>query len=164
MRSVLEKFLACLACFVTMIFVILTTQQIQAFLGIADISPFLIASMGASASILFFMSHNPAAQPSAFFCSHLIAALIAVLCVQYVPNTLFSLAFSVTGTVGAMALLRCFHPPACATALALTMSHASYEVIFFPVFINVFVMLIFAIALNRWVLRRHYPLSFHDKI
>ena len=163
MRLILEKFLACIACFVTITFVILTTQQVHAFFGIADISPFLITSMGASASILFFMSHNPAAQPAAFFCSHLIAALIAVLCVQYVPNASLSLAFSVTGTVGAMALLRCFHPPACATALALTMSHASYEVILFPVFINVFVMLIFAIALNRWVLRRHYPLSFHNK-
>lgn len=163
MRLILEKILACLACFVTIVFVILTTQQINAFFGIADLSPFLITSMGASASILFFMSHNPAAQPSAFFCSHLIAALIAVLCVQYVPNTLFCLAFSVTGTVGAMALLRCFHPPACATALALTMSRASYEAIFFPVFINVFVMLIFAIALNRWVLRRNYPLSFNKR-
>lgn len=163
MRLILEKILACLACLVTMIFVILTTQQFYAFWGVAEISPFLIASMGASASILFFMSHNPAAQPAAFFCSHLIAALIAVLCVQYVPIMLFSLSFSVAGTVGVMALLRCFHPPACATALALTMSHASYEAIFFPVFINVFVMLIFAIALNRWVLRRHYPLSFHNE-
>lgn len=163
MRLILEKILACFACFVTMIFVILTTQQFYAFLGVVEISPFLIASMGASASILFFMSHNPAAQPATFFCSHLIAALIAVLCVQYIPTMLFSLALSVTGTVGVITLLRCFHPPACATALALTMSHASYEAIFFPVLINVFVMLIFAITLNRWVLRRNYPLSFDKR-
>lgn len=164
MRLILEQIFSCVACFVTILLVILTTQQCYVSLEISEkISPFLIASMGASSSILFFRWHNPAAQPVAFFYSHLLATLIAILCVQFAPSILFSLAVSVAFTAFAMEVLRCFHPPACATALALTMSHASYEVILFPVFINVFVMLIFAIALNRWVLRRNYPLSFNKR-
>lgn len=160
MRLMLERLLSCGACFIAIFIVTETTQSFNTFFHFEQIQPVLLASMGASSSILFFMPHSPFAQPWAFFAGHLIASMIGISCAYYIPNLAISTACAVSGSILVMLLCRCFHPPACATSLALTTTHANYYAILSPVFINIFVMLVFAFALNRWCLKRNYPHSF----
>lgn len=65
--NIKAKVLSLLACFCAIFFIAVTTQSIT---GISN-SPILIASMGASAVILFFIPNSPLAQPWPFVGGHL---------------------------------------------------------------------------------------------
>jgi CBS domain-containing membrane protein len=72
-------------------------------------------------------------------------------------------ACAVGGSIFAMLLLRCLHPPGAATAMAPILAGApisslGYGFVLMPVGLNVIIMLLMAIAINRWVLRHDYPL------
>jgi CBS domain-containing membrane protein len=61
-----------------------------------------------------------------------------------------------------MLLLRCLHPPGAATALTPVMAgdpitSLGYGFVLMPVGLNVVIMLILAIAFNRWLLGHSYP-------
>ncbi len=63
-----------------------------------------------------------------------------------------------------MLSLRCLHPPGAATALAPILSHdsitsLSYGFVLMPVGLNVGIMLVMAIAINRWLLHHEYPIE-----
>ena len=63
-----------------------------------------------------------------------------------------------------MLLFRCLHPPGAATALTPIMAgdpitSLGYGFVLMPVGLNVAIMLVMAIAINRWVLRYEYPTS-----
>jgi len=65
-----------------------------------------------------------------------------------------------------MLLFRCLHPPGAATALIPIMAgdpitSLGYGFVLMPVGLNVFIMLIMAIAINRLVLRYEYPTVSH---
>jgi CBS-domain-containing membrane protein len=53
----------------------------QAYLGLGG-SAGLVASMGASAVLLFAVPHGPLSQPWALFGGHLVSAFIGVACVK----------------------------------------------------------------------------------
>lgn len=145
----------------------------SAILGIAWISqqftlspayPTLIASMGASAVILFIIPNSPLAQPWPLVGGQLVSTVIGVACAQLVSDTAFASAYAVAGSVLAMLLLRCLHPPGAAAALApvlggYSITSVGYGFVLMPVGINVVAMLIMALAINRWVLHHEYPVG-----
>ena len=68
-----------------------------------------------------------------------------------------------------MLFLRCLHPPGAATALVPVIGGATfielgYNFVLTPVLINIFVMLIMVIIINRACLKRDYPQSFNPII
>ena len=93
----------------------------------ADHALLLIASMGASAVLLFALPHSPLSQPWPVMDGHVIAALISITCYQHIPQTLLAAAVAVAGTVVVMYYLRCLHPPGGATALAAATSDATQQ-------------------------------------
>ena len=78
----------------------------------------LMASMGASAFLLFVLPHSPMAQPWPLLGGHLVAALAAMGFHYLIDDAVMVAAASVGASVLAMQILRCLHPPAAATALA----------------------------------------------
>jgi CBS domain-containing membrane protein len=125
--------------------------------------------MGASVVILLFAPLSPFAQPWSFFCGHLISAITGMTCALYVTPFWLACAFAVSTSIFAMLCLRCLHPPGAATALVPVIGGATfielgYNFVLTPVLINIFVMLIMVIIINRACLKRDYPQSFNPII
>lgn len=128
-------------------------------------SPVLLASMGASVVILLFAPVSPFAQPWSFFCGHLVSAIVGITCALYITPFWLASSLTVSMSIGGMLFLRCLHPPGAATALVpviggATFTELGYKFVLTPVLLNISVMLIMAIIVNRLLLKRDYPQSF----
>ena len=124
--------------------------------------PWIAASMGASAVILFSLSNSPLAQPWPFAGSHLMSATVGVACVLWIGDPVWAAAFSVAVTVMLMFLTHTVHPPGGASALlpivmADHVREVGFAYVLYPIGLNVALMLVLAIVLNRWLLGRRYP-------
>ena len=163
-----EKSIVTLACF----FAILLTGLITRLYAAEHVS-ILVASMGASAAILFTIPSSPLAQPWPFVGGQLGSAFVGVYCATFINDLPLAAASSAGLSVLLMLGLRCLHPPGVATALApvLNSVHPSLpdvNFLLFPVGINVLLMLTLAYVINRLVLHREYPVrlstSSHAKL
>jgi CBS domain-containing membrane protein len=128
-------------------------------------APILLASMGASLIILLLAPVSPFAQPWSFFCGHLVSAFVGMTCALTITPFWLASSLAVSVSIFAMLCLRCLHPPGAATALVPVIGGATfielgYKFILTPVLLNVSVMLIMVIIVNRWCLKRDYPQSF----
>lgn len=156
--SLKGKFLSVVFCFVA---IFITAVVSKFFLGDTH-NPILVASMGASAVILFIIPNSPLAQPWPFAGGQMVSALAGITCALTIPDISLAVSVATGGSVLLMLLLRCLHPPGAATALAPVLGgHAvvslGYSYALIPVGINVLVMLLFAIIVNRWLMRYDYP-------
>jgi len=112
--NIKAKIISLLACFCAIFFIAVITQ---ALIGVSG-SPIIVASMGASDVILFFIPNSPLAQPWPFIGGQLCSAFIGMSCALHITETAFASAVAVGGSILVMLLLRCLHPPGAATALA----------------------------------------------
>lgn len=156
--SIKFKLLSLLACFCSIFFIALVTKTISPWPGY----PMIVASMGASAIILFFIPSSPLAQPWSFVGGQLISAIVGMACALNISEISTAAATAVGGSISMMLLMRCLHPPAAATSLTPIMAGTSitslgYSFVIVPVAINVLTMLCLAIVINRWVMERNYP-------
>jgi CBS domain-containing membrane protein len=155
--SLKEKAIVTLACFIA---IAVTSYISHRYANLHTAT--LIASMGASAVILFVMPSSPLAQPWQFVGGQLTSALSGIFCAFYVPDQTLSAALAVSLAVMIMLLLRCLHPPGAATALSPVLSDLEKPTLDLgfllqPVGINILMMLVMAYTINRFVLRRNYP-------
>ena len=162
--SIKAKLLSLIACFCSIFFAALITKIFFPWSGY----PFLVASMGASAIILFFIPASPLAQPWPFAGGQLVSAIVGMTCALNVSETSTAAAYAVGGSIILMLLLRCLHPPAAATSLTPVLAGASvtslgYSFVLVPVAVNVVTLLILALIVNRYVLSRDYPSPFPVK-
>ena len=119
----------------------------------AQATALMVASMGASAVLLFAVPHSALAQPWNVMGGHLISALIGVSCAHFIPDILLAAALSVGCAIAAMHYLRCIHPPGGATALSAVIGgpmvhEMGYTYVLQPVLINAIVILGIAIVFN----------------
>ena len=125
----------------------------------------LVASMGASAVLLFAVPHGALSQPWPLLGGHVVSALIGVACAQNVPNILIAAPLAVALAIGAMHYLRCLHPPGGATAITAVIGGSGvhelgYQFVLTPVLLNAVIMLLAAVAVNYAFPWRRYPASF----
>ncbi len=156
--SIKVKLLSLLACFCSVFFIALITKIVSPWPGY----PMIVASMGASAIILFFIPSSPLAQPWPFVGGQLISAVVGVFCALNISETSTAAATAVGGSIIMMLVMRCLHPPAAATSLTPIMAGTSitslgYSFVIVPVAVNVMSLLLLAIIINRWVMAREYP-------
>jgi len=132
---------------------ILSTLAIcEFYLGLHN-SVVLVASMGASAVLLFAVPHGPLSQPWAIFGGHISSAFIGVSCALLIESDLFAAATAAGLATGVMYYLRCIHPPGGATALSAVLGgdavHAlGYQYVLTPVMLNVVILLGIAFLYN----------------
>lgn len=154
-----DRFISVVASFFSILAVIISSTYFTSN------SPVLLASMGASIVILLFAPLSPFAQPWSFVMGQLISAFVGITCTLYVTPFWLASSLAVSVSILAMLFLRCLHPPGAATALVPVIGGATfielgYKFILTPVLINIFVMLVMVIIINRWCLKRDYPQSF----
>jgi len=146
------------AVFTAMLTVILVSTVLVGGVG----APILVASMGASAVLLFAVPHSPLAQPWPFAGGHLISASIGVTCANLIPEPALAAAAAVALAVTAMYVTHSLHPPGGAVALVPVLGDASihelhYQLLLTPVTINVAVMLFAALTIHNLPGGQRYP-------
>jgi len=130
---------------VSLVAIALVAQASQFTLSGSDL-PIMVASMGASAVLLFVVPSSQLSTPWAFTGGHVVSALIGVSCAQWIPQIPLAAAGAVAGSILAMHYLRCLHPPGGAAALMAVLGGESihslgYQYVLTPVLLNVVVML-----------------------
>ena len=125
----------------------------------------LVASMGASAVLLFAVPHGALSQPWSLLGGHVVSAVIGIACAQGVSNMLIAAPLAVALAIAAMHYLRCIHPPGGATAITAVIGgsqvHAlGFQFVLTPVLLNAVILLLAAIAVNYAFPWRRYPASF----
>ena len=126
----------------------------------------VIASMGASAVLLFAVPHGQLSQPWPVIAGHGISAFIGVLCARWVPHQELAAACAVGLSIGVMQQLKCIHPPGGATAFTAVMGGAAIRdlglwFVLVPVLLNALVMVLLAVAINLAFHWRRYPAALH---
>ncbi len=124
--------------------------------------PWVVASMGASAVLLFAVPLGPLSQPWPFVGGHLISGLIGVTVAGLVKEPVLAAALAVSLAIFVMYVTGCLHPPGGATALTVVaggdaIRAMGYDYLLTPVLINVLVMLAWALLINNLLPNRYYP-------
>ena len=128
----------------------------------------IVASMGASAVLLFAVPHGPLSQPWSLIGGHLVSAAIGVSCAKFIPDIFIAAPLAVGLAVSTMYYLHCIHPPGGATALSAVVGSSAvhelgYQFILTPVLINVIAIISVAIAFNYFFKWRRYPVYLAQK-
>ena len=132
-------------------------------------SVLIIASMGASAVLLFAVPHGALSQPWAVIGGHLISAVLGITCVKLLGHGPWVAAFAVGIAIGAMYYLRCIHPPGGATALTIVIGGADidalgYEFLWMPLALNILVIMTVTSCFNWFFGWRRYPVHLAHKL
>lgn len=153
-----EKLRSGLAAFGGILAVGLISSHFISGLGL----PLMVASMGASAVLLFAASHSPLAQPWPLIGGNLLSAVVGVTCSRLVHDPALAAAIAVSLSIVVMLLTHSLHPPGGAVSLIPVLGgegvHAlGYHFVLLPVGLNVLVIFVAALAINNLLPGRRYP-------
>lgn len=157
--SHLERVVSAVGGFLGIFFILLASWAV---LGDRTAAVLIVASMGASAVLLFGVPHGPLSQPWALIGGHTLSALVGVTCAQLVPYEFAAAALAVGLAIALMHYMRCLHPPGGATAITAVIGGPAvhdlgFRFLFTPVLLNVVIILATAIAVNWFFAWRRYP-------
>jgi CBS-domain-containing membrane protein len=121
---------------------------------------FLAASFGSSMVLLFGFPESPFAQPKNVFFGHLLTALVGVIFVNYISLPIYiNIALAVGVGIFLMILLNVVHPPAGGNPIIVIIGSVSYEYLINPIIYGCIIILLFAILINKFLLKKNYPLN-----
>ena len=117
----------------------------------------MVASLGASAVLVFAMPSSPLAQPWPVRGGNTLSVWVGLACAALVPEPAVAAALAVAAAVLVMVPLRCLHPPGAAMALFVVLNPGEdAHLLLFPVLFNVLVLVLVGIAYNN-ATGRSYP-------
>ena len=119
---------------------------------------FLAASFGSSMVLSFAFPESPFAQPKNVFFGHLLTALVGVVFAQYIALPMYvNISVAVGVGIFLMILFNVVHPPAGGNPIMVIVAGVSYEYLINPIILGSFIMLALAIVINKFVLKKNYP-------
>ena len=140
------------------IFSIFTIGVLTALTYKTELGIFIIASFGSSMVLLFGYPESPFAQPKNVFFGHLLTALVGMFFLYFIPLPLFIIIPMAVGFgVGLMILFNVTHPPAGGNPIIVIIGSVSIDYLLTPVISGSIIIIIFAIVLNRLILKKKYP-------
>ena len=123
-----------------------------------ELGIFLLASFGSSMVLLYGYPESPFAQPKNVFFGHLITATVGLFFLNFIQLPLFIIIPLAVGFgVGLMILLNVTHPPAGGNPIIVIIGSVSLDYILTPVITGSIIIIIFAIEINRLILKKKYP-------
>tara|TARA_B100000700_G_scaffold2081_1_gene2503 strand:- start:103 stop:567 length:465 start_codon:yes stop_codon:yes gene_type:complete len=132
---------------------ILTLLTYKTELGI-----FLLASFGSSMVLLYGYPESPFAQPKNVFFGHLITTIVGLIILNFVPLPIFiTIPTAVGFGVGLMILFNVTHPPAGGNPIIVIVGSVSFDYLFSPVITGSIIIILSAIIINRFILKKSYP-------
>ena len=162
--SLKERLLSGLGGTLAILCVLLVSEQALGLTG----ATMVVASMGASAVLLFAVPHGQLSQPWPVAGGQLLSALIGVTCARVVDQRTVAAALAVGLAITAMHLGRCIHPPGGATALSAVLggpavADLGYSYVARPVLLNVCCLLVVAVLFNALLPWRRYPAALQPR-
>tara|TARA_Y100000768_G_scaffold351306_1_gene302132 strand:+ start:670 stop:1128 length:459 start_codon:yes stop_codon:yes gene_type:complete len=140
------------------IFSIITIGILTLLTYKTDFGVFIIASFGSSMVLLFGYPESPFAQPKNVFFGHLLTAVVGIFFLHFIPLPLFiTIPLAVGFGVGLMILFNVTHPPAGGNPIIVIIGGVSVEYLLSPVISGSIIIIIFAVILNRLILKKKYP-------
>ena len=153
MKNIKQSILAGIFSIITIGILTLLTYKTE--LGI-----FLLASFGSSMVLLYGYPESPFAQPKNVFFGHLVTALVGVIFVHFIPLPIYiNIAAAVGIGVFLMILLNVVHPPAGGNPIMVIIGSASYDYLINPIIFGCIIILLLAIIINKYLLKKNYPLK-----
>ena len=131
---------------------------IAKYLGeIGGLDEWLMASLGASALLVFALPGSPMAQPWAVIAGNTVSALVGITTANLISEPLLAMPIAAALSILGMFILRCLHPPAAAVALIAVLGHVlHYRYALFPVMVDS-ILLVIAGALYSNMTGKSYP-------
>ena len=121
---------------------------------------FLAGSFGSSMVLLFGFPESPFAQPKNVFFGHLVTTLVGIIFVNYIPLPIYiNIALAVGVGIFFMILLNVVHPPAGGNPIMVIIGSVSYEYLINPIIFGCIIILLIAVVVNKYLLRKNYPLK-----
>ena len=121
---------------------------------------FIAGSFGSSMVLLFGFPESPFAQPKNVFFGHLVTALVGVVFVHFVPLPIYiNIAAAVGLGIFFMILLNIVHPPAGGNPIMVIIGSASYDYLINPIIFGCIIILLLAVIINKFLLKKNYPLK-----
>ena len=121
---------------------------------------FIAGSFGSSMVLLFGFPESPFAQPKNVFFGHLITSLVGVVFVNFIPLPIYiNIAVAVGIGVFLMILFNVVHPPAGGNPIMVIIGSASYDYLINPIIFGCIIILLLAIIVNKYLLKKNYPLK-----
>ncbi len=156
-----EALISCLGGLLALLSVVFVSRR---FVG--DAGPgMLVASMGASAVLLFALPHGQLSQPWAVVGGHVVSAIVGVAVAGLISDPVVAGAVAVGLAIGLMQVLRCVHPPGGATALSAVVGGPAVHALgmrfaLTPVLLNALLIVGVAVTWNALFAKRRYPAFF----
>lgn len=124
--------------------------------------PFLVASVGASAVLVFGLPASPFAQPWSVAGGYLVCALAGVLAAKTGLPLPWAAGLAVGLALVGMFAARCIHPPGGAVALFAVIggekvAALGFQYVLAPVMLNAVLMVAAGLAINNLIPGRRYP-------
>ena len=108
--------------------------------------------------LLFGYPESPFAQPKNVFFGHLVTSLVGVLILKFLPIDQFlQIAIAVGLGIFIMILLGVTHPPAGGNPIVIILGAVSYDFLLNPIIFGSIIIIVYAIILNRFILKKNYP-------
>ena len=134
---------------------VLTVLTYKSALGL-----FLAGSFGSSMVLLFGFPESPFAQPRNVFFGHFVTTLVGVIFVNLIPLPIYiNIALAVGTGIFFMILLDVVHPPAGGNPVMVIIGSVSYDYLLFPIITGCFIIILLAIIINKFILKKNYPLK-----
>ncbi len=144
--------------FVAGLFSIITIGILTLLTYKTEYGVFLIASFGSSMVLLYGYPESPFAQPKNVFFGHVLTAIVGMIFLYFIPLPLYlTIPLAVGFGVGLMILFNVTHPPAGGNPIIVIMGSVSVDYLLTPVISGSIIILIFAIIINRFILKKNYP-------
>ncbi|MDC3036305.1 HPP family protein [Candidatus Pelagibacter sp.] len=134
---------------------VLTVLTYKSTLGL-----FLAGTFGSSMVLLFGFPESPFAQPKNVFFGHLVTTIVGIIFVNLIPLPIYiNIALAVGVGIFFMILLNVVHPPAGGNPVMVIIGSVSYDYIIFPIISGCLIIILLAIAINKFILKKEYPLK-----
>ena len=144
--------------FLAGIFSIITISVLTVLTYKTEYGVFLLASFGSSMVLLYGYPESPFAQPKNVFFGHLITSLVGLFFLNFVPLPIYIIIPLAVGFgVGLMIFLNVTHPPAGGNPIIVIIGSVSFDYLLSPVITGSIIIIVFAIIINRFILKKSYP-------
>jgi CBS domain-containing membrane protein len=142
-----ERFRSSCGAFLGLMLVLTIAKYLGELSGIDD---WLMASLGASALLVFALPSSPMAQPWAVIAGNTLSALVGISAANFISEPLLAMPIAAGLSILGMFILRCLHPPAAAVALIAVLGHVlHYRYAFFPVMVDSLILVVVGALYSR---------------
>ena len=144
--------------FLAGLFSIITIGILTGLTSKTELGIFLLASFGSSMVLLYGYPESPFAQPKNVFFGHVTTTLVGLFFLYLIPLPIFlTIPLAVGLGVGLMIFFNVTHPPAGGNPIIVIIGSVSLDYLLSPVITGSVIIIVFAIVINRFILKKMYP-------